>query len=458
MSGEITQMRSLSTTPLSWTFNWTAPTVTSATTVTMYGTSISGGYGGSTGSTTLVITVNPASAPPSSISASTAMLTFNYQQGSSAPGSQPIMVSGSPTGLAYTAAASGASWLSIDSTSGKVPGMINATATPGTLMPGTYSGGKVTITSSGATGSPQVVNVTLVITAATTTSSLTASPSSLHFSYTRGGAAPSPQNLNIGATGSTSLSFTASYSGGTWVTLKPATGNTPGMIAVSANPGTMSSGTYNGTISISANGATTITVPVTLTVSGSGGSGGGTSSMYVQPRVHDSNSSGGVSAQWVDGLGYGNGRALVLSKNANASAGSWAGASILNVSGTSLGELGFDYRVGSECTTTSPRFVVVTTDAVTHVVGGCSTGTEQSNTPAMGWERIRYNLDKANPPITPGMSVQSITLVMDQAPGSVSGVSGGFAVIDNIDINGTLITGGTNPNPSPNPNPPPHDD
>jgi len=336
--------------------------------------------------------------------------------------------------------------------------MINATAIPGTLMPGTYSGGKVTITSSGATGSPQVVNVTLVITAATTTSSLTASPSSLHFSYTRGGAAPSPQTLNIGATGSTSRSFTASYSGGTWVTLKPATGNTPGMIAASANPGTMSSGTYNGTISISANGATTITVPVTLTVSGSGGSGGGTSSMYVQPRVHDSNSSGGVSAQWVDGLGYGNGRALVLSKNANASAGSWAGASILNVSGTSLGELGFDYRVGSECTTTSPRFVVVTTDAVTHVVGGCSTGTEQSNTPAMGWERIRYNLDKANPPITPGMSVQSITLVMDQAPGSVSGVSGGFAVIDNIDINGTLITGGTNPNPSPNPNPPPHDD
>jgi len=333
-----------------------------------------------------------------------------------------------------------------------VPGMINATVTPGTLSPGTYSGGKVTITSNGATGSPQIVNVTLVITAATTTSSLTATPTSLHFSYTSGGAAPSPQNLNIGTTGSTSLNFSASYSGGTWVTLKPTRGTTPGTISVSAVPGTMTAGTYNGTINISAPGVSTLSVPVTLTISGS--SGGGTyGSMYAQPYVYyvsPSPSSGGLSAQWVNRLGNGSGynnQALVLSKDASAPAGSWAGANILNLpANLSLTELGFDYRDGGQCTATSPRFIVTMVgDSTPHVLGGCSTGAIQKNAPVMGWNRVRFNqtlLDSATPAITPGMQVQSITLVMDQAPESVPGALGGLVLVGNVDINGTLINSG----------------
>ena len=43
MNGDITQLASLSSTPLSWTFNWKAPTVTTSTTVTLYGASISAG-------------------------------------------------------------------------------------------------------------------------------------------------------------------------------------------------------------------------------------------------------------------------------------------------------------------------------------------------------------------------------------------------------------------------------
>jgi hypothetical protein len=447
-----------------FSFTWTPPATASGS-VNFYLTGWAGSFPNGDAYTAMY-TLTAAAAPAlSSISASPSTLTFSYQQGGAVPASQPITVSGSPSGLAYTAAASGATWLSIDSASGNVTGKVNASVNPGTLPPGTYGGGKVTITSSGATGSPQVVSVTLVITAATTTSSLTATPTSLHFSYTSGGAAPSPQNLNIGATGSTSLNFTASYSGGTWVTLKPTTGTTPGTVAVSATPGSMSSGTYNGTISISAPGATTLTVPVTLTVTGSGGSGGGTgSSMYAQPQVHDPASSGGVSAQWVDHLGDGsqtNNPGLVLLKNAYAHSGAWAGASIVNAPG-SLTELGLDYLAGGQCTSTSPRFIVVMTDASSHTVGGCRAGTIQTNTPVMGWERVRYNLDRANPPITPGMQVQSITLVLDQGPGSGQGAAGGLAVIDNIDVNGTLIGGGTNSSPTPNPNPPPqpppHDD
>jgi hypothetical protein len=214
----------------------------------------------------------------------------------------------------------------------------------------------------------------------------------------------------------------------------------------------MASGTYNGTITISAPGATTLHVPVTLTITGTGG-GGTYGSMYAQPHVHygTPSSSGGIAALWVNGVGDSsqyNNQGLLLSMSASEPAGSWVGAYIQNVTGISLTELGFDIRDGSQCATTSPRFIVVMMGETSgHVVGGCSTGAIQTNVPAMGWNRVRFNqalLDKATPPITPGMQVQSITLVMDQAPESSTGALGGFAVIDNIDVNGTLITGGTN--------------
>jgi hypothetical protein len=439
---------------LTLTASSTATTGTFPVTITGTSTSPSLSH-----TTTVNLTVNAAPAPSSNISASPAMLTFNYQQGSAAPASQQIMVSGSPAGLAYTAAASttsGGTWLSVGSTSGTVAGTINVTATPGTLLPNTYTG-QVMISSTGATGSPQMVSVRLVITSATTTSSLTSTPTSLHFSYQSGGTAPPSQNLSIGATGSTKLNFTASYSGGTWVTLKPTTGTTPGMVSVTATPGTMSSGTYNGTITISATGATTLNVPVILTVTGTGG-GGTYGSMYAQPHVHygtSTSSSGGLAALWVNGVGDSsqyNHQGLVLSMSASEPAGSWVGAYIQNVTGISLTELGFDIRDGSQCTATSPRFIVVMTDASSHVVGACSTGPIQTGaTPTnvpVGWKRVRFNqtlLDQATPTaITAGMKVQSITLVMDQAPESAAGALGGFAVIDNIDVNGTLITGGTN--------------
>jgi hypothetical protein len=212
----------------------------------------------------------------------------------------------------------------------------------------------------------------------------------------------------------------------------------------------MASGTYNGTIVISATGATTLNVPVTLTITGT--SGGGTSGpMYAQPYVHyGTTSSGGLAALWVNDLGdttqYNN-QGLVLSMSASAPAGSWAGAYIQNIgSSLSLTELGFDIRDASQCTATSPRLVVETTVTGTHVFG-CSTGTIQPATPVVGWRRVRFNLNPAAPapPIfTPGETVKSITLVLDQGPGTDPSTGGGLAVIDNIYINDTFITGGRN--------------
>jgi hypothetical protein len=209
----------------------------------------------------------------------------------------------------------------------------------------------------------------------------------------------------------------------------------------------MSRGTYTGTIYVNAPGVTEKSVPVTLAITSTtgcdDGCGGSGATMYALPSVIDPNSTGNVTALWIDHLGVPTGSStdagLVLSKNASAPAGTQAGALIRNYQG-SLTELGFDYREGGQCTATSPRFVVVTTDGTTHIVGGCSKGTTTA-APVVGWKRVRFNLadtTQTSPAITPGEQVSSITLVMDEGPEAGPTAAGGLVIIDNIDVNGAF--------------------
>jgi hypothetical protein len=333
---------------------------------------------------------------------------------------------------------------------------VNVSVNPSGLTAGSDTG-QVSSASTGATGSPQIVHVTLVVSSATSGSTLKAAPGSLGFNFHSGGNAPPSQKLTLTVTG-TSASYSASTSGGPWLTVNPTNGSFPGAIMASVNPSGMSAGIYSGAIHLSAPGATTVTVPVTLDVTSTTTctSDCGTTStiVYAEPFVLESSSVGAVAALWVQNLGMPTSTSttmgdpgLLLSKNANAPAGSQAGALVKNVQG-SLTELGFDYRVGGQCTATSPRFVVVTTDAVTHVVGGCSKGTATA-APVAGWERVRFNLAdtaQTSPAITPGEQVSTITLILDEGPESGAAAAGGLVVIDNIDINGKFaekIAGGS---------------
>lgn len=220
------------------------------------------------------------------------------------------------------------------------------------------------------------------------------------------------------------------------------------------NPSKMSAGTYTGAIHFSPTGGTTVSVPVTLIITSVTcvtGCGGGTSTgaVFAHPFVFDPNSTGTLAAAWVDYLGepttnHATTRdpGLVLSRNAGAPSGSYAGAMIRNFTG-SLSELGFDVRSGSQCAATSPRFVVVTTDNITHVSGGCSKGTS-TPAPVLGWTRVRFTLSdttQMSPAITPGEQVSSIVLLMDLGPEAGAPAAGGVAIIDNIDINGTFAVG-----------------
>src|SRR3989449_396654 len=132
----------------------------------------------------------PAPAPALSVAPSS--LSFSYQQGGSAPASQPIMVSSSSGAqLAYTVAASGGAWLSGTPMSGTTPGTVNVSVVnPASMAVGTYKG-MVTITA--PAGSPQTVAVTLVVGATTPAPGLNASPKTLSFAYqSGGGSAPAP--------------------------------------------------------------------------------------------------------------------------------------------------------------------------------------------------------------------------------------------------------------------------
>ena len=206
---------------------------------------------------------------PGTISAPTTTLTFTELAGGAIPAAQTIAVTGSPAPLNFTAVATtqtGGSWLSVTPVSGLTPASVQVVANGTALQVGQYTG-TVTITSTGAGGSPIAVPVVLnVVTPAT----IAATPTSLSFAYAIGQAAPAVQNLQL--SGSNSVPFTTQLqfdgTASQWMTVSPASGNTPATLAVSVTPTGFAAGTYTGRIVISSpNANASVTVPVSLVVS-----------------------------------------------------------------------------------------------------------------------------------------------------------------------------------------------
>jgi hypothetical protein len=95
-------------------------------------------------------------------------------------------------------------------------------------------------------------------------------PSSFSFSATQGGSNPSSQTLSIWNSGGGTLSWSVSDSA-SWLTLSPTSGSSTGetdSVTLSVSISGLSAGSYSGTITISASGATNTpqTVPVSLTM------------------------------------------------------------------------------------------------------------------------------------------------------------------------------------------------
>ena len=204
---------------------------------------------------------------PGSLSAPTTTLTFTQLAGGTAPAAQTIAVTGSPAALNFTVTSStqnGVNWLGASPASGATPSNVQVTVNGGSLAVGQYTG-TVTIASAGAAGSPIAVPVVLNVVAPGT---LTATPTTLAFTYTIGQTAPVAQNLALSSTAAASFTTQVQVDGaGTWLTVTPASGNSPATLVVSVAPTTLAAGNYTGRIVItSPNVLTPVTVPVTLAV------------------------------------------------------------------------------------------------------------------------------------------------------------------------------------------------
>ena len=123
-----------------------------------------------------------------------------------------------------------------------------------------------------------------------------------------------------------------------------------------------------------------------------------------------------------------------------------AGAKLVGpgAKGIILSELGYDVRkflgAGSHCGAGATRFNVVTSDGTTHFIG-CNSPPAITMVPSNSWIRLRWDPATAFPPVVTGSIVSSISIIFDE--GTDTGPDFfGAAILDNIDVNGTLVGSG----------------
>jgi uncharacterized protein (TIGR03437 family) len=205
----------------------------------------------------------------STVSGSSTSLTFTQSLGGSPPPTQTVQIAGVPSGTTVGAVATmlnGTGWLTA-SVAGNV---VTVTANGAQLQQGQYSG-VVTVIAPGAVGSPLNILVTLTIGAA---SGLSVSPASVSFAYQAGSSTfPAAQTVQVTSTLSGAEYATAftPASGGNFITVSSAGGNTPATLSLALNSavaGTLAAGKYSGIVTVSSpsfpNGSQTINVTLAV--------------------------------------------------------------------------------------------------------------------------------------------------------------------------------------------------
>lgn len=179
----------------------------------------------------------------------------------------------SPLNWTVTSFSSNGNWLSPNTLNGSTltgSNQLTLLANPYGLTPGNYTG-TVNLAATNS-GGPSVANspITIPVSFSVTAGTISVSPTLLAFSFTMGGSAPGAQTLAVSSSGQ-ALTYTAVAASdtGTWLSVSPASGTTPGNLSVIVDPSKLSPGMYNGSITITSPFATgsPLKVPVVLTVS-----------------------------------------------------------------------------------------------------------------------------------------------------------------------------------------------
>ncbi len=212
------------------------------------------------------LTFNPA------LAVSASSLTFAAVVGSTPPAAQALNISNANGGSitwSATAASETGSWLKITPASGTAAGTLTVSADITGLAAGTYKG-SITISAPNLGASPQTIPVTLTITPSP---KLTVSPATLTFTAVPA-VAPPDQTLTIANASGAAFSWTAAAATetGSWLKISSTSGSgsASATLTVSIAVTGLATGSYKGTITVTAPSlpSSPIVVAVTLAVSG----------------------------------------------------------------------------------------------------------------------------------------------------------------------------------------------
>lgn len=209
--------------------------------------------------------------------------TFNYvAQSGLFPLAQTLQLTATTNSLPVTTQIgnpTGGAWLSVTPPSFNTPSNMQISinsAVLQTLAPGTYSA-NLTLQANGALNSSVSVPITLNVTGSTSggggtgLDQLVVGPTPLAF-YSNVVNNTLFQTLDINSLLGSTLPYTLTFattSGGSWLSVNQASGNSPAQVTVQASTSNLQAGVYNGGITVASSTATNsgITIPVTLTVS-----------------------------------------------------------------------------------------------------------------------------------------------------------------------------------------------
>jgi predicted phage tail protein len=91
------------------------------------------------------------------------------------------------------------------------------------------------------------------------------SPTSLSFTAQQGSGNPAAQTVTVSNTGGGTLTWAANDTAA-WLALSPASGSGNGALTLTATTGSLTAGSYSGSVTVSATGANPVTIPVAFTV------------------------------------------------------------------------------------------------------------------------------------------------------------------------------------------------
>jgi uncharacterized protein (TIGR03437 family) len=215
-------------------------------------------------------------ATPPTAAAAPSQFTFVGNAGGAPPLAQYLTVTGSIDAVPFTIAQSaGSSWLSLSTSSGVTPRLIQLQADPSQLTANNY---QATLTVQAGSGPAIPITVTFQVGEGLPPQ-LTLNKSKLSFTYASNSVARSDL-ITVSDSGGGTLPFQVSAqtaTGGNWLTVSPGSGTATPIasvpLAIEANPSGLAPGTYRGTITVTGPAdfvtAAVQIVPVTMTVSSS---------------------------------------------------------------------------------------------------------------------------------------------------------------------------------------------